>query len=200
MLGVKSVNNKYQLWNGTRQDLINEIIKLEDKDPQAYKMYSKNTGKFISINLRRVQQFIDDGLIPPPTKENKDKQYNEEHLLRYIATIKLKNEGYSLKLIQPILSSYKLEDIVSKILNSKNESLKFIDDSIDKIEEINISKNLIKLGREEGKVLTSQWTKFAVTKWFNAEINNRKLNNLTSKEVDILMIALKATLIENINN
>ena len=199
MLGVKSVNNKYQLWNGTRQDLINEIIKLENEDPQAYKMYSKNTGKFISVNLRRIQQFIDDGLIPSPIKGEKDKQYNQEHLLRYIASIILKNEGYSLKQIQPILISYKLEEIRSKILKIKEKKINFIDDSIDKIEEINISKNLIKLGREEGKVLTSQWTKFAVTKWFNAEINNRKLNNLTLKELDILITALKVTLIENIN-
>ena len=36
---------KYASWSGTRQDLINEIHKREEKDPQAYKMYSKNTGK-----------------------------------------------------------------------------------------------------------------------------------------------------------
>ena len=95
----------YESWYGTRQDLIDEIRKLEEKDPQSYKMYSKNTGKFISINLRRIQQFIDEGLFPPLIKEYKDKQFNNEHLLRYIAIIKLKNQGYTLKQIQPIISS-----------------------------------------------------------------------------------------------
>ncbi len=191
---------QYASWKGTRQDLINEIHKLEAKDPQAYKMYSKNTGKFISINLRRVQQFIDDGLIPPPLKEKKDMQYNEEHLLRYIATIKLKNEGYSLKQIQPIMASYKLKEIEAKILNIKDTKSKFLNETIEKIDEISLSKKLVKLGRDEGKVLSSQWTKFAVTKWFNAEVNNRKINELTLEDIETLTRALKAKLIEVTNN
>ena len=78
--------------------------------------------------MRRIQQFIDEGLIPPPIKEYKDKQFNNEHLLRYIATIKLKNEGYSLKQIQPIISSYKLEEIQVKILNKLWDSI-IVEDS-----------------------------------------------------------------------
>ena len=42
------MKNKYEIWSGTRQDLIQEILMLEQQNPQAYKMYSKNTGKFIS--------------------------------------------------------------------------------------------------------------------------------------------------------
>ena len=194
------MKEKYASWRGTRQDLINEIHKLEEKNPQAYKMYSKNTGKFISINQRRVQQFIDDGLIPSPMKESKENQYNEEHLLRYIAVIKLKNEGYTLRQIQPIISSYKLEEIQKKVLNIKDTKLKFLDDTINKIDELNLSKKLIKLGREEGKVLKSQWTKYAVTKWFNAEINNRRLDSLTIEEIEVLTNALKFKLIESIKN
>ena len=188
------MKNKYETWSGTRQDLIQEILMLEQKIPQAYKMYSKNTGKFISVNLRRIQQFIDDGLIPPPLKQIKDKQYNQEHLIRYIATVKLKNEGYTLKQIQPIIASFNLEEIQIKILDVKNT--KFLNETIEKIDEISLSKKLIKLGRDEGKVLTSQWTKFAVTKWFNAEINNRKMNDLTMDDIDTLTSALKAKLME----
>ena len=188
------MKNKYEIWSGTRQDLIQEILMLEQQNPQAYKMYSKNTGKFISVNLRRIQQFIDDGLIPPPIKQIKDKQYNQEHLMRYLATVKLKNEGYTLKQIQPIIASFNLEEIQIKILDVKNT--KFLNETIEKIDEISLSKKLIKLGRDEGKVLTSQWTKFAVTKWFNAEINNRKMNDLTMDDIDTLTSALKAKLIE----
>ena len=183
------MKNKYETWSGTRKDLIQEILMLEQQNPQAYKMYSKNTGKFISVNLRRIQQFIDDGLIPPPIKQIKDKQYNQEHLLRYLSTVKLKNEGYTLKQIQPIIASFNLEEIQIKILDVKNT--KFLNETIEKIDEISLSKKLIKLGRDEGKVLTSQWTKFAVTKWFNAEINNRKINDLTMDDIDTLTSALK---------
>ena len=180
------MKQNYASWHGTRKDLIEEIRKLEEKNPQAYKMYSKNTGKFISINLRRIQQFIDEGLIPPPIKKYKDKQFNNEHLLRYIATIKLKNEGYSLKQIQPIISSYKLEEIQVKILNTQDTKFELLNETIEKIDEISLSKKLVKLGRDEGKVLTSQWTKFAVTKWFNAEVNNRKINNLSTEDIETL--------------
>ena len=190
------MKQNYASWHGTRKDLIEEIRKLEEKNPQAYKMYSKNTGKFISINLRRIQQFIDEGLIPTPIKEYKDKQFNNEHLLRYIATIKLKNEGYSLKQIQPIISSYKLEEIQVKILNTQDTKFELLNETIEKIDEISLSKKLVKLGRDEGKVLTSQWTKFAVTKWFNAEVNNRKINNLSTEDIETLTNALKIKLIE----
>ena len=190
------MKQNYASWHGTRKDLIEEIRKLEEKNPQAYKMYSKNTGKFISINLRRIQQFIDEGLIPSPIKEYKDKQFNNEHLLRYIATIKLKNEGYSLKQIQPIISSYKLEEIQVKILNTQDTKFELLNETIEKIDEISLSKKLVKLGRDEGKVLTSQWTKFAVTKWFNAEVNNRKINNLSTEDIETLTNALKIKLIE----
>ena len=192
------MDNDYQFWNGTRKDLINEIKNIEGKKPKSYKMYSKNTGKFISVNLRRIQQFIDDGIIPSPIKGEKDKQYNQEHLLRYIASIILKNEGYSLKQIQPILISYKLEEIRSKILKIKEKKINFINDSIKKIDEISISKKLKKLGREEGKVIKSHWIKFAVTKWFNAEINKNKIDNLTTEDIDVLISALKYKLIESI--
>ena len=114
--------------------------------------------------------------------------------MRYLSTVKLKNEGYTLKQIQPIIASFNLEEIQIKILDVKNT--KFLNETIEKIDEISLSKKLIKLGRDEGKVLTSQWTKFAVTKWFNAEINNRKMNDLTMDDIDTLTSALKAKLIE----
>ena len=61
---------------------------------------------------------------------------------------------------------------------------------------LSLSKKLVKLGRDEGKVLTSQWTKFAVTKWFNAEVNNRKIKNLSTEDIETLTNALKIKLIE----
>ena len=71
-----------------------------------------------------------------------------------------------------------------------------MNETIEKIDEISLSKKLVKLGRDEGKVLTSQWTKFAVTKWFNAEVNNRKINNLSTEDIETLTNALKIKLIE----
>ena len=63
----------------------------------------------------------------------------------------LKNEGYSLKQIQPIISSYKLEEIQVKILNTQDTKFELLNETIEKIDEISLSKKLVKLGRDEGR-------------------------------------------------
>ena len=91
--------------------------------------------------------------------------------------------GITLSLILIVFISYQYQERQTK-------------KTIEKIDEISLSKKLVKLGRDEGKVLTSQWTKFAVTKWFNAEVNNRKINNLSTEDIETLTNALKIKLIE----
>ena len=106
------------------------------------------------------------------------------------------------------LLSLKFNDEKERFINESEELFDFMDkddqkiqfellnETIEKIDEISLSKKLVKLGRDEGKVLTSQWTKFAVTKWFNAEVNNRKINNLSTEDIETLTNALKIKLIE----
>ena len=55
---------------------------------------------------------------------------------------------------------------------------------------------LKKLGREEGRVLRSQWLKFAITKWCVFEVKKKELSKLTDEEVDILAQAFKSSLMQ----
>ena len=64
----------YENWTGTRPELVTLIRIIEQNYPNQYKMYSKQLGKLISINERRIQQFIDEGIVPKPVFENKKYQ------------------------------------------------------------------------------------------------------------------------------
>ena len=50
------------------------------------------------------------------------------------------------------------------------------------------------MGRVEGRVLRSQWIKFAITKWCHLEVKKRELKSLTIEDIDTLALALKETL------
>ena len=56
----------YQNWTGNRQELILVIKLFEKFNPKLYKMFSKQIGKVSSVNERRIQQFIDEAIIPKP--------------------------------------------------------------------------------------------------------------------------------------
>ena len=61
-------------------------------------------------------------------------------------------------------------------------------------EKINLSLEIKKLGREEGRVLRSQWIKFAVTKWCNLEIRKNKLEKISDEELNIILLAFENSL------
>ena len=82
---------KYKIWKGSRKDLINEIIYLENENPDKFRMISKKSGNYIDVNIRRIQQFIDVSILPKPHVIKKQYEYTREHLLRYLAAIVLKN-------------------------------------------------------------------------------------------------------------
>ena len=65
-------------------------------------------------------------------------------------------------------------------------------------DKINLSSELKKLGREEGKVLRSQWLKFAITKWCNVEIRKNKLSGLKENEINTIVRAFENSLRETI--
>ena len=61
------------------------------------------------------------------------------------------------------------------------------------------ASNLKKLGRKEGRVLRSQWIKFAVTKWCIIEIQKKQLYKLTNEDIDIITKAFKLSLLQTKN-
>ncbi len=188
----------YQYWKGSRKELINEIITFENQYPEKFRMISKKSGDYIDVNIRRIQQFIDVSILPKPHVEKKQYEYSKEHLLRYLAAIVLKNNDHTIKQIEKILSTLDIEQVEKQILTKDSHNLKLDKVLFEEKDKINLSSELKKLGREEGKVLRSQWLKFAITKWCNVEIRKNKLSGLKENEINTIVRAFENSLRETI--
>ena len=186
---------KFQNFRGSRKDLMEVISKLEKYNREKFMMYSKKYKKYLPVNNRRIQQFSDKGLLPTNEVDNKNYVYNYDHLLIYSAIMKLKNEGYTLVQIGKIIKGYDTEKLM-EIVEIKDKNTKGIIDHKNLNEKNLLSEKLIKLGRQEGRVLRSQWMKFAITKWCTFEVKKKELSKLTDEDVDILAQAFKSSLMQ----
>ena len=177
----------YQNWTGNRQELILVIKLFEKFNPKLYKMFSKQLGKVSSVNERRIQQFIDEAIIPKPYFIEKKYIYDTKHLVRYLCAIILRNKGYPLKIIRENLDANDFDFLKNQFLKGDTDD-KFLHKQ--KLEHVDLAERLKKLGRNEGKVLEINQKKFAVTPWFTALINEKQLSKLKEDEIDTLTEAL----------
>ena len=177
----------YQNWTGNRQELILVIKLFEKFNPKLYKMFSKQLGKVSSVNERRIQQFIDEAIIPKPYFIEKKYIYDMKHLVRYLCAIILRNKGYPLKIIKENLDTNDFDFLKNQFLKGDTDD-KFLHKQ--KLEHVDLAERLKKLGRNEGKVLEINQKKFAVTPWFTALINEKQLSKLKEDEIDTLTEAL----------
>ena len=189
--------DKYQNFKGGRQDLIQIISNLEQSNKEKFMMYSKKYKKYLPVNLRRIQQFSDKGLLPTDEVNNKNYIYNYNHLLMYAAIMKLKNDGYTLIQIGKIIKGYDNQKLL-ELVEDKNVNSKNLIDHKNINQKNLLSERLIKLGRNEGRVLRSQWIRFAITKWCNCEVMKKELNLLNIEDVDTLTQAFRDSLLETI--
>ena len=189
--------DKYQNFKGGRQELIQIISNLEKNNKEKFMMYSKKYKKYLPVNLRRIQQFSDKGLLPTDEVNNKNYIYNYNHLLMYAAIMKLKNDGYTLIQIGKIIKGYDNQKLL-ELVEDKNVNSKNLIDHKNINQKNLLSERLIKLGRNEGRVLRSQWIRFAITKWCNCEVMKKELNMLNSEDVDTLTDAFKESLLDTI--
>ena len=187
--------DNYLNFKGNRKDLIQVISILEKHDPKKFMIYSKKYKKHLPVNIRRLQQFSDRGLLPTNEVSNKNYIYNYDHLLIYAAIMRLKNDEYTLLQIGKIIKGYDTQKLTDIVENKNNN--KIIEH--ENISEKNLlSEKLIALGRTEGRVLRSQWVRFAITKWCNCEVMKKELNMLNSEDVDTLTDAFKESLLDTI--
>ena len=185
---------QYYNWEGSRKDLMGIIISLEKTNPQKYKMYSKKYKEYLTVTLRRLQQFTDKGILPNGEIINNNYLYNSEHLYRYVAAIELKNSGHTLIQVKKMLEGLHLDEVIKRFLEFEKSGPKKAIDKGNLLKKTDLPEKLKKIGREEGRVLRSQWIKFAITKWCHLDIKKKELMKLTSEDIDTLAIALKDTL------
>ena len=190
---------KYKNFKGSRKDLMEVISNLEKHNPKKFMMYSKKYKEYLPVNIRRIQQFSDKGLLPTNEVNNKNYVYNFDHLLMYASIMKLKNDGYTLLQIAKIIKGYDTQKLTELVENKAKSDKEIIDHK--NINEKNIlSEKLVKLGREEGRVLRSQWIKFAVTRWCNIEIRKNKLDQITDDDLNIILAAFEDSIKDTIDS
>ena len=187
----------YENWTGTRPELVTVIRIIEQNYPNQYKMYSKQLGKLISINERRIQQFIDEGIVPKPVFENKKYQYNFTHIVRYLSGVILRNKGFPLKIIKEQLDQNDFEFLKNEFIHGK-EDKEFL--KKENLEDADFSGRLQKLGRNEGRVLNILQMKLAITPWCNLSLNLNKLNTLKDEDIDTLTEGISRSLKALIKN
>ena len=187
----------YENWTGTRPELVTVIRIIEQNYPNQYKMYSKQLGKLISINERRIQQFIDEGIVPKPVFENKKYEYNFIHIVRYLSGVILRNKGFPLKIIKEQLDQNDFEFLKNEIIHGK-EVKAFL--KKENLEDAEFSGRLQKLGRNEGRVLNILQMKLAITPWCNLSLNLNKLNTLKDEDIDTLTEGISRSLKALIKN
>ena len=61
-----------------------------------------------------------------------------------------------------------------------------------------MSQSLKELGRSEGRVLITNLTRFAITPWCHATINEQKLKGLNKQDINILTQAFRQSLIKKL--
>ena len=85
-----------------------------------------------------------------------------------------------------------LEDIDEKFFDNK----KFNKETEElMVKKSDLPEKLKKLGRNEGRVLRSQWIKLAITKWCHLDIKKKNLKNLNSDDFETIALAVKETLL-----
>lgn len=187
----------YENWTGTRPELVTVIRIIEQNYPNQYKMFSKQLGKLISINERRIQQFIDEGIVPKPVFENKKYQYNFIHIVRYLSGVILRNKGFPFKIIKEQLDQNDFEFLKNEFIHGK-EDKEFL--KKENLEDADFSGRLQKLGRKEGRVLNILQMKLAITPWCNLSLNLNKLNTLEDEDIDTLTEGISRSLKTLIKN
>ena len=187
-------------WIGSRGELLNVIVDYENKNPEIYLLRSKTAGKNIPVTSRRIQQFMDEAIIPKGIskfeKTKKGNYYTFEHIIKYLSAIRLKKSGQPIKQISILINKLSISELESYAFAEKSDFEKIFNNVDVKYDDFKgkIRNNLIKLGREKGNVLKISSVKLAITPWCSVYINEDKLNLLNDENIETLTFAFADTL------
>lgn len=187
-------------WIGSRGELLNVISNFENIKPEIYLLKSKAAGKNIPVTSRRIQQFMDEAIIPKGIskfeKTKKGNYYTFEHIIKYLSAIRLKKSGQPIKQISILINKLSISELESYAFSEKQEFSKIFDHVDLKYDDYKgkIKSNLIKLGREKGNVLKISSIKLAITPWCSVYINEDKLKMLNDENIETLTFAFADTL------
>ncbi len=195
----------YRNWTGTRGDLQLVIQAFEAEEPTRYGLISKTTGKLLPIKPRRIQQFIDMGILPKPKpfrsiSGDQKQGYDFEHICRYIAAITLRKRKFTLEQAADHLMKLDTPDVVEIALGSIKDVFGLsIGEQKGKMKRGRFdSQELRRLGRVEGRALKSEQILLAITPWCHAYVSKRRLAELNYNDVSVLVQAFENSLLSEL--
>ena len=185
---------KYEDWTGNREEFLAVLSQLEELHAEECMLKSsKAPYNLLPVNIRRIQWFVSNNIIPPAVK----RMYDFEHLVYYIHAILLRKKGkLTFKQIAKQIENYMFDEALSNVakgIDQKRIAEMFSSPNFLENDEA-IRIGLKKLGREEGRPLKSTLIRFAITPWCHVTINKKNTNNLTAEDADILAGAFRQEL------
>ena len=179
-------------WSGTRLDLLSILQGFEDKAPKRYGLFSKTGGKLLPVKERRIQQFIDMGILPKPNSfrsvsGEKKHGYDFEHVARYIAAITLRKRKYTLEQAGDLLMKMDISEVIDVAHNTETVGGLSLSKKLPNAEGGSFnSHDLRRLGRDEGRALKSEQILIAITPWCHVYVSKRRLAELEPDDISVL--------------
>jgi len=191
---------KYKDWTGNREEFLITVSQLEELNAEDCMLKSsKAPYNLLPVNLRRIQWFASNNIIPPAVK----RMYDFEHLVYYMHAILLRKKGkLTFKQIAKQIENFTFNEALGNLsrgVDQQKKSAMLTSSSfLGKDEEI--YESLRKLGREEGRPLKSTLTRFAITPWCHVTINEKYTRDLTKDDADVLTSAFRNSLSDLMKN
>ena len=182
---------EFRNWIGSKKELLEILIDVENSFPSDFLFISKQKKISLKVNLRRIQQFLDNQIMPL----SKGHMFYYDHIIHYLAAIKMKNEGHSIRQISKLMGSLSGDEIKTVVFS--NDKAGSYDDVLIS-QTSSLSERLRALGRLEGRTLRTQILRLAITPWCHISVNKKELANLTKDDCATLAEAFHLSLIETV--
>ena len=193
MLDLYDTIETYRNWSGGKEDFLKAIEEMEREDPTKRMLVSKKAPyNSLPVNMRRIQWFISNRIIPKAMSKN----FEYKHIVFYWLAINLRKQKVTFKQLENLIDQISVET-ACKILAKEGQQTQFLKlgkDLPDNLLQDEIATGLKRLGRPEGRALKSNLVRLAITPWCHVTLNEKELFDLTEEDADILASAFRQAL------
>lgn len=191
----------YDKFEGTRAEFV-ELMRAREVSEPSLMLVSKKNGSPIPCSIRRLDSLSTIGVFPKPNEDQLKRdgrgrpslKMTAEHCYRYELHQRLRKSGQKIEGIASLMSTLGPKEIKEKVISwsIKFDTSELLDDW--ESEERELSEGLMRLGRENGNILISHQTRFAILPWLHLYAGEEQLKKLSSQDIDLLTRALNLKL------
>ena len=191
----------YDKFEGTRAEFV-ELMRAREVSEPSLMLVSKKNGTPIPCSIRRLDSLSTIGVFPKPNEDQLKRdgrgrptlKMTSEHCYRYELHQRLRKSGQKIEGIASLMSTLDPKEIKQKVISwsIKFDTSELLDDW--ESEERELSEGLRRLGRENGNILISHQTRFAILPWLHLYAGEEQLKKLSTQDIDLLTRALNLKL------